>query len=85
MIETVSNTERPLVTFALFAYNQERFIREAVEGALSQDYSPLQIILSDDCSIDRTYEIMREMAAAYEGSHEIVLNRNEENLGLAAT
>ena len=26
--------ERPLVTFALFAYNQERFDREAVEGQL---------------------------------------------------
>lgn len=36
--------ERPLVTFALFAYNQERFIREAVEGALAKTYSHLQII-----------------------------------------
>lgn len=76
------NTERPLVTFALFAYNQERFIREAVEGALSQDYSPLQIVLSDDCSSDQTFEIMQEVAAAYEGPHELVLNRNERNLGL---
>ncbi len=41
---------RPLVTFALFAYNQEQYIREAVEGAFSQTYEPLEIILSDDCS-----------------------------------
>lgn len=27
--------EHPLITFALFAYNQERFIREEVEGAFS--------------------------------------------------
>ena len=59
--------ERPLVTFALFAYNQEQFIREAVEGAFAQTYEPLEIILSDDCSTDRTFEIMQEMASACEG------------------
>jgi len=76
-------TERPLVTFALFAYNQEDYIREAIEGAFAQTYEPLEIILSDDCSSDRTFEIMQEMAAAYEGPHEVLLNRNESNLGLA--
>ncbi|MCX7856947.1 MAG: glycosyltransferase [Deltaproteobacteria bacterium] len=74
--------DRPLVTFALLAYNQERFIREAVEGAFSQTYSPLEIILSDDCSQDRTFEIMKEMAEAYKGPHKIILNRNERNLGI---
>ncbi|MFU8866219.1 glycosyltransferase [Roseovarius autotrophicus] len=75
-------TERPLVTFAVIAYNQERFIREAIEGAFSQTYEPLEIILSDDCSSDRTYQIMQEMAAAYNGPHKVVLNRNMSNLGL---
>ncbi len=75
------SSDRPLVTFALFAYNQERFIREAVAGALAQDYSPLEIILSDDCSEDRTYEIMCEMAEGYTGPHSLVLNRNCANLG----
>lgn len=75
-------TDRPLVTFALFAYNQEHYIREAVEGALAQTYEPLEIILSDDCSTDRTFEMMQEMVAAYEGPHKVVLNRNDENLKL---
>jgi len=75
-------SDRPLITFFVMAYNQERFIREAVEGAISQTYSPLEIILSDDCSTDRTFEIMTEMAEAYKGPHEIILNRNERNLGL---
>jgi len=74
--------ERPLVTFALFAYNQEKYIREAVEGAFAQTYEPLEIILSDDCSTDRTFEIMREMAAGYRGPHRIVLNKNSTNQGL---
>lgn len=74
--------DHPLISFVLLAYNQEKFIRGAVEGALSQTYSPLEIMLSDDCSNDRTFEIMREMATAYKGQHKIVLNRNSQNLGL---
>lgn len=74
--------ERPLVTFAVFAYNQEDYIREAVEGAFSQTYEPLEIILSDDCSTDRTFEIMQEMAAAYEGPHEVRVRRNDYNKGI---
>src|ERR1017187_4006697 len=78
------NRERPVVSFVLLAYKQEQFIREAVEGALAQTYSPLEIILSDDCSPDRTFEIMQEMAAAYRGPHKIILNRNPKNLGIGA-
>jgi glycosyltransferase involved in cell wall biosynthesis len=73
---------RPLITFALLAYNQESFVREAVEGAFSQTYYPLQIILSDDCSTDRTFQIMRDLASAYRGQHSIVLNRSPVNLGI---
>ncbi len=77
-----TNQDRPLITFALFAYNQEKYIEEAVQGAFSQTYSPLEIILSDDCSTDRTFEIMQRMANEYQGPHKIVLNRNESNLGI---
>jgi glycosyltransferase involved in cell wall biosynthesis len=74
--------ERPLVTFALFAYNQEHFIREAVEGAFAQTYEPLEIVLSDDHSGDRTFEIMQEMAAAYRGPHQVRVIRNPMNMGV---
>ncbi len=79
----MTEKERPLVTFALFAFNQEAFVREAVQAALAQTYSPLQIILSDDYSADRTFEIMREEAQRYSGQHEVELNSNPTNLGLA--
>jgi glycosyltransferase involved in cell wall biosynthesis len=73
---------KPLISFVLLAYKQEKFIREAVDGALAQTYSPLEIILSDDCSPDRTFEIIQEMTASYAGPHKIILNRNEKNLGI---
>jgi len=75
---------KPLVTFALFAYNQERYIREALAGALAQTYTPLQIILSDDNSSDKTFAIMQEVASQYHGPHQILLNRNQPNLGIGA-
>lgn len=78
----MSSPDPPLVSFVLLAYNQERFIRDAVEGAFAQTYAPLEIILSDDCSADRTFEIMSEMAAAYNGPHRILLNRNLKNCGI---
>ena len=76
------NNERPLVTFALFAFNQEQYIREAIQGAFSQTYEPLEIILSDDCSSDLTFEIMQEMAAAYQGPHQVIVRQSDENCGL---
>lgn len=82
--ETQTPQSRPLVTFALFAYNQDKYIREAVEGAFSQTYEPLEIILSDDCSSDRTFEIMQEMAANYEGPHDVKVRQSERNRGIGA-
>ncbi|MCB1130450.1 MAG: glycosyltransferase [Verrucomicrobiae bacterium] len=76
--------ELPLITFILFAYNQAHYVREAIEAALAQSYSPLEIILSDDCSQDKTFEIMKSMAASYKGPHRIILNRNEVNRGVGA-
>lgn len=72
----------PLVTVFLFAYNQEKYIESACLSVLSQTYSPLEIILSDDSSQDSTYALMEKVAAAYDGPHIVRLNRNEKNLGL---
>jgi len=87
-MRTYSNTElpedtgnRPLVTFALFAYNQEAYIREAIEGAFAQTYEPIELILSDDCSGDRTFEIMQEMAKNYCGPKKVIVRRTEKNCG----
>ncbi|MCA9494687.1 MAG: glycosyltransferase family 2 protein, partial [Myxococcales bacterium] len=74
--------ERPLITFFVVAFNQEAFVREAIAGAFAQTWEPLQIVLSDDASKDGTFAIMEEMAAAYDGPHRVVLNRNPTNLGI---
>lgn len=75
-------SERPLVTLFITSFNQEGFVRDAIEGAFAQTYQPLEIVMSDDASRDGTYRIMEEMAASYAGPHRLVLNRNETNLGI---
>ena len=79
----INGVERPLVTFYVMTYNQARFVRQAVEAALAQTYSPLQIVLSDDCSTDGTFEIIQEAVKGYSGPHVVVLNRNDRNLGIS--
>lgn len=74
--------ERLLVTFFLFSYNQEKYIEDACKAALAQTYSPLEIIFSDDCSSDNTFKLITDIVCNYTGNHKIVLNRNQENLGL---
>lgn len=72
------------LSVALFAYNQERYIREAVRGLLYQETSvSLEIVLSDDRSTDRTFAIMIEEVESYDGPHHVVLRQNESNVGLA--
>ncbi len=75
---------KPLVSLTVICYNAENFIEEAIEGALSQTYSPLEIIFSDDNSPDRTFEIIQEKLKNYQGPHKIVLNQNPKNLGIGS-
>lgn len=75
--------KNPLVSFCLFCYNQEEFIEEAIEGALDQTYSPLEIIISDDCSTDSTFQIIEKKVANYKGPHKLIVRQNPKNLGLA--
>jgi glycosyltransferase involved in cell wall biosynthesis len=74
----------PLATLVLFSYNQERYIAEAVNSALSQTYKKLEIIISDDCSTDSTFEIITSLVSNYSGPHAVSVNRNSINLGLVS-
>jgi glycosyltransferase involved in cell wall biosynthesis len=72
----------PAVTLGLITYRQEAFVAAAVRSALAQDHEPLEIVVCDDASPDRTAEIARECVEAYAGPHAVRLHRNERNLGI---
>ena len=81
MNQNQQTADRPLVSFCLMAFNQEAYIEEAFKSALAQDYSPLEVVVSDDCSRDRTWEILQKVAKEYRDEHKVILHRNETNLG----
>lgn len=74
--------ELPLVSVCFFTYNQEKYVEEALLSILNQNYSPLELIISDDCSNDKSFETIKDVLKNYKGSAEIILNRNVKNLGL---
>ena len=59
-------------------YKYERYIRTAIESALAQTVTPLEILISDNHSPDRSYEIAKE----YEGVAGIRLIRPPQHLML---
>lgn len=73
----------PLTSFCIFTYNQQDFIRDAIRGAFAQEYGNLEIIISDDCSTDNTYDIILSEVKKYKGNHTVRVLRNEINLGIA--
>ena len=71
----------PSVTVIIAAYNEERDLAAKLENTLALDYpaSQLEIIVTSDCSSDRTDEIVRSFA-----SRGVRLHRQEERHGKTA-
>ncbi|MFV9550613.1 glycosyltransferase family 2 protein [Algibacter sp. PT7-4] len=51
---------KPLVSICIPTYNGAKFITEAMESAIKQSYSNLEIIVSDDNSKDETLKIIED-------------------------
>lgn len=66
----------------LLTYNQIRFVTDSLRSVLAQDLDEIQVVVSDDCSNDGTWERLCEEVAAYQGPKEVVLRRNTSNLGI---
>lgn len=57
----------PLVSIIVITYNSSEFVLETLESIKKQTYQNIELIISDDCSIDETIRICNEW---------IVLNKN---------
>lgn len=70
--------QEPLVSIITPLYNSEKFIKETLESVLNQTYKNWEMIIVDDCSSDRSVEIVEK----YQQKDErIKLLKNKKNLG----
>jgi len=70
-------TTLPKVSLILPAHNEEDSIRQAIESALETEYSNKEIIVVDDGSTDRTYEL----ALPYSKQGKIKLFKKDSSSG----
>ena len=66
------------IDILMATYNGETYLREQIESILNQTYQDIRLIISDDCSKDKTREIITE----YEKKDKRVKSYfQEKNLG----
>ena len=70
------------ISIALCTYNGEQFLSRQLESIQQQTRAPDELIVCDDCSTDRTIEILRDFVAS--APFPVRITRNEHNLGFVA-
>lgn len=68
---------KPLVSVVMGCYNDEKYIREAIDSILNQTINDLELLIIDDCSSDSTIEIIESYS-----DNRITFIKNTENKGL---
>lgn len=78
------NKKLPKLSYVLLSHNREKYIRNAIMSAFAQDYEgELEYIFSDDCSTDKTFEIIQECVAEYKGDRKVIVTQTPHNMHLA--
>lgn len=69
----------PRVSVCMPTYNYARYLPEAIESVLSQDFSDFELLVIDDCSTDDTRAVVQRYA---DSDSRVVFSVNERNLGM---
>lgn len=56
----MDSNQQPVVSVVMPVYNCEAYIHDAVESVLSQTFSDFELLIIDDCSTDRTLEVISQ-------------------------
>lgn len=73
----------PKISIIMGVYNCEDTLRECIDSILGQTYSNWELIICDDCSKDRTLDIVIEYSKKYPDKIKFI--KNEKNITLAPT
>lgn len=77
--------ERPLVSVVMIAFNEERFIAEAIESVFAQTYRDWELVLVDDGSTDGTAAILRRTVLRDPSRIRCVTHPDGRNRGMSAS
>lgn len=70
------------LSIVVLSYHHEKFIRENLEGIFMQKVDfPIELIISDDASKDKTTEIIDELISKKPSNIEIKFTKHQKNLG----
>ena len=69
------------ISIAMTTYNGERFVREQLRSLAEQTHPPLELVIGDDGSTDRTVQILEEFAAS--ARFPVSIQQNTSRLGYA--
>lgn len=73
------NTKRtPLISIALAVYNGEKYLQQQLDSILNQTISDFELVICDDCSTDRTWNLLKRIS---ESDNRIKVFQNSHNLG----
>ncbi|WP_217126448.1 glycosyltransferase [Hydrogenophilus thiooxidans] len=72
----------PRVALYISVYNHEKFIEDALESAISQNYPNLLIYVTDDASTDSSFEIIKNFFLKKKCKHDYKIIRRKKNLGV---
>ena len=70
---------KPEISVIMSVYNGEEYLEQAIDSVLSQTFENFELIVIDDCSTDKTNEILNKYA---EKDKRVKVHRNEPNLRL---
>jgi len=70
----------PLISIGMPVYNGEQFLTEGLDSILAQTFQDFELIISDNCSTDKTEEICQTYAKK---DNRIRYFRNDSNMGAA--
>lgn len=74
----------PRVSVICIFHNGERFIREAIDSVLAQDFKDFELLLVDDGSADSSTAIALDYARRFPGKVRYLEHRGHANLGMSA-
>ena len=70
---------KPKITALITSHNSENFISTAIRSVQNQDFNDIEILIVDDCSSDKTVEIIKTMKIK---DKRIKLIQNKVNKGI---